>query len=117
MIFIFIIFFNNSLYSQDFDENSFFPILPTMEKEFENARYLNSVSNWQNQIQENFISISNLWNDEVEDKISDYLNIMTSSDIINSNDNYKLHFYNYVEGLKEKIFTQWKESIYETIIK
>ena len=116
MIFIFIIFFYNSLYSQDFDENSFFPILPTMEEEFENARYLNSVSTWQNQIQENFISISNLWNEDVENKISDYLDKITSYDIVNSNDNYKLNFYNYAESLKEKIYNQWKESIYETII-
>jgi hypothetical protein len=117
MILIFIIFFYSSLYSQDFDENSFFPILPSMEKEFENARYLNSVSSWQNEIQNEFLSISNLWNDEVENKISFYLNKITSYDIVNSNDNYKLEFYNYAEGLKEKIYNQWKENIYETIIK
>ena len=117
MIYLFILLIYSSLYSQEFEENSFFPILPSMEKEFENARYLNSVSSWQNEIQNEFVNLSNLWNNEVENRISDFLTRITSSDFVISNDNYKLDFYNYAESIKEKIYNEWKENIYESIIK
>ncbi len=107
---------SGGLLSQDWENSDFFPVLPGMENSFEEARQLDSLSGWEEKIANDFYTISRTWDEIVVHNILEYSNSLHFSDLVHDSETYKTEFLNYFLSLKESIYTEWKEEIFQNIL-
>ncbi len=115
-LFVFILAFTLGLSSQSRENSYFLPALPGMEDSFEEAGHLDSMSAWEEKITNDFYTISDSWKESVDKILLEYSIAIQNSDVVHDKEIYQIEFLNYFQSLKESIYANWKEEIFEKIV-
>ena len=110
---VFILAFTLGLSSQSRENSYFLPALPGMEDSFEEAGHLDSMSAWEEKITNDFYTISDSWKESVDKILLEYSIAIQNSDVVHDKEIYQIEFLNYFQSLKESIYANWKEEIFE----